>query len=227
MNLLVIPARGGSKRIPRKNIRDFCGKPMIAWSIEAAQSSTLIDEVMVSTDDTEIADVARDCGALVSFKRPAELSGDHTPTKPVIQHAINQYTLSNPVPSYVCCLYPAAPFVTGLLIDEVLSVLKDSSCDFSFPIKKFDHPIQRGFSFENDTLKMLDPNAMRSRTQDLEEFFHDAGQLYWGTYSAWMTASTIFESRCTGLNRPDFSGIDIDEQADWDLAEAIFKAGML
>ena len=200
---------------------------MIAWSIEAAQSSAQVDEVMVSTDDDEIADVARDCGALVSFKRPAELSDDHTPTKPVIQHAIRHHMLSNGMPSYVCCLYPAAPFVTGPLIDEVISALKESSCDFSFPIKKFDHPIQRGFSLENGSLKMLDPNAMRSRTQDLKEFFHDAGQLYWGTYSAWMTASTIFESRCTGLKMLDFSGIDIDEQADWDLAEAIFKAGML
>lgn len=225
MNLAIIPARGGSKRIPRKNIREFCGKPIIAWSIEAALASECFDHVIVSTDDREIADAARTFGAEVPFTRPAELSDDHAATVPVIAHAITWMSEHMGPVERACCLYATAPFVSVEDLRAGLRLLLESGADYAFTVTSFAYPIQRAIRIRADGgVEMFRPERSATRSQDLEEAWHDAGQFYWGTSEAWRGGRPIFAPHSRPLVLPRHRVQDIDTPEDWSRAERLFEA---
>tara|TARA_R100000935_G_scaffold19518_1_gene37500 strand:+ start:11469 stop:12155 length:687 start_codon:yes stop_codon:yes gene_type:complete len=228
MKVAIIPARGGSKRIPRKNIKQFCGKPMIAYSIEAAIESGCFDRVIVSTDDTEIAEVAQAYNAEVPFIRPEELSNDHAGTIPVIQHAVNWLIEQGEAPEFVCCLYATAPFITPEAIKQGLQQLEDTNAAYAFSATSYAFPIQRAFRIKPSLgVEMFEPKQFNTRSQDLEEAYHDAGQFYWGTKEAWLTEKIIFGSESTPVILPRHRVQDIDTPEDWQRAELLFKAMQL
>jgi len=225
MRLAVIPARGGSKRIPRKNIKSFCGMPMIAWSIGAAQESGCFDRVVVSTDDLEIAEVARGLGAEVPFLRPSDLSDDYTGTIPVIAHAIEWCREHGDDPLQVCCLYATAPFVLASDLRKGLDVLEDAGCDYAFSVTSYAFPIERALHINSaGRIKMIYPQHFHTRSQDLEEAYHDAGQFYWGRTEAWLTGKIIFSPDAAPVVLPRHRVQDIDTAEDWLRAEWMFKA---
>ena len=225
MRLAIIPARGGSKRIPRKNIKLFCGKPMIAWSIEAALQSACFDQVIVSTDDEEIAETSRQWGATVPFMRPAELSDDHTGTIPVIRHAIEWFGAQGYSVLQACCLYATAPFVRGGDISRGKVVLTDNDCDYAFAVTSYAFPIQRAIRLtDQGRVEMFSPEHFNTRSQDLEEAFHDAGQFYWGRAEAWLQGRMIFSPNSMPVILPRYRVQDIDTTEDWLRAEWLFKA---
>jgi len=225
MKLAVIPARGGSKRIPRKNIKSFCGKPMIAWSIEAALKSGCFDHVVVSTDDAEIAEVARQCGAQVPFMRPTTLSDDHTGTIPVIRHAIEWFIERGQTSNQVCCIYATAPFISAADIRRGLDILAVSGSDYAFAVTKYPFPIQRAIRISDlGRVAMFDPVHFNTRSQDLEEAYHDAGQFYWGRATAWLTGKVIFGPHAAAIQLPRYRVQDIDTDEDWQMAEYLFHA---
>ena len=224
MKLAIIPARGGSKRIPRKNIKPFAGKPMIAWSIESALASGCFDRIIVSTDDAEIADVARAHGAEVPFMRPPELSDDHTGTIPVVAHAVGCMSqLVGPV-EFACCLYATAPFVQAQDLRQGMDVLQRSGAQYAFSVTSYAFPIQRAIRIRADErVEMLNPEYFNTRSQDLEEVFHDAGQFYWGLSNAWLNHLKIFGHDSVPVRLPRERVQDIDNPEDWVLAELKFK----
>ncbi|KHG33243.1 pseudaminic acid cytidylyltransferase [Sulfurospirillum sp. MES] len=225
MKLAIIPARGGSKRIPRKNIKTFCGKPMIAYSIEAAQKSGCFDKIVVSTDDEEIATFARSLGADVPFMRPKELSDDHTATIPVIAHAITASVENLSQIEAVCCIYATAPFVQPTYIQEAYQKLLTCKAAYCFSATSFPFPIQRAIRLTNDDrVEMFSPEHFNTRSQDLEEAYHDAGQFYWGTPEAWLEGKVIFAPHSTAVLLPRHLVQDIDTPEDWMRAEFMFKA---
>lgn len=227
MQLAVIPARGGSKRIPRKNIKMFHGQPMIAWSIQAAIDSGCFDEIWVSTDDEEIAAVAQAYGAKVPFLRPAHLSDDFATTADVMSHAVEEFgKLNHALPDYICCLYATAPFVTKAdLVHGLEKIKNNNTLNYVFSATTYPFPIQRAIKLnENDTVEMFSPQYFNVRSQDLEEAWHDAGQFYWGTAEAWLNKAMIFASQSSVVELPRFRVQDIDTQEDWDRAEWLFKA---
>jgi N-acylneuraminate cytidylyltransferase len=225
VKLAVIPARGGSKRVPRKNIRDFCGKPMIAWSIETALASGCFDEIIVSTDDSEIADVAKRAGAAVPFMRPAELANDHTGTIPVVRHAIEAMRLFDRRADPVCCIYPTAPFLDPTDVQTGLQMLAAEDAPFAFTVTKFPSPIQRAVRITTaNRLEMFDASMFGKRSQDLDEAWHDAGQMYWGRAGAWLTTDNIFNAGALPIPLPRHRVADIDTPDDWIRAELMFRA---
>ena len=225
MRLAVIPARGGSKRIPRKNIKPFCGKPMIAWSIAAALESECFDAVVVTTDDAEIADTARQYGAIVPFMRPDELSDDYTGTIPVIQHAIEWHRKNGQAPEDVCCIYATAPFIRAEDIRQGLTVLRETGSDYAFSVTSYAFPIQRAVRITpQGRIEMFQPEHFNTRSQDLEEAFHDAGQFYWGRTDAWLAGKPIFSSNAAPVILPRHRVQDVDTTEDWTRAEWLFKA---
>jgi N-acylneuraminate cytidylyltransferase len=225
VNLAVIPARGGSKRIPRKNIKPFCGKPIIAWSIEAAKASGCFERIIVSTDDNEIAEVANQWGADVPFNRPAELADDHTGTTEVIAHAIRQEQLSGRDPQNVCCLYATAPFLDPGNLRQGLEMLKQENCEYVFSVTSYACAIQRAIRITKaGRIEMFQSDNFNTRSQDLEHAFHDAGQFYWGKASAWLAGSTIFGPGAAPIRIPRSRVQDIDTQEDWERAEYMFEA---
>ncbi|MBD2842456.1 pseudaminic acid cytidylyltransferase [Erythrobacter rubeus] len=224
MNIAIIPARGGSKRIPRKNIRPFCGRPMIAWPIKAAIDSNLFDQVIVSTDDDEIAEVARGAGAETPFMRPAELADDHTGTSDVVSHALSWAADIGLELDAVCCIYATAAFLSGEDLRSAHSLLSPD-CDFAFPAVRYGHPPQRGFvSGDGGHPELLNPEYEETRTQDLQAVFHDAGQFYWGTRDAWMDRRPFFGQRTRFIELPQSRAWDIDRPDDWEIAEHLFAA---
>jgi pseudaminic acid cytidylyltransferase len=224
MKIAVIPARGGSKRIPRKNIKLFCGKPMIAWSIEAALQSGCFDLVVVSTDDVQIADTARQCGAQVPFMRPAELADDHTGTTPVVAHAVNWFVEQGQIPREVCCIYATAPFVRADDIRRGLDVLTASGSEYAFSVTSYAFPIQRALRIAgHGQVEMFNPAFFEIRSQDLEAAYHDAGQFYWGRASAWVTGKVIFAPHSAAVQLPRYRVQDIDTDEDWQRAEYMFR----
>ncbi|MDO9623702.1 MAG: pseudaminic acid cytidylyltransferase [Pseudomonas sp.] len=225
MKIAIIPARGGSKRIPRKNIKLFCGKPMIAWSIEAALQSGCFDQVVVSTDDAEIADVARRYGATVPFMRPEELSDDYTGTTPVIRHAIEWFNQQGQGVEHACCLYATAPFVSADDLLCGLDLLQDNDCDYAFSATSYAFPIQRAIRLtEHGRVAMFNPEHFNTRSQDLDEAYHDAGQFYWGRAEAWLQGKMIFSPDSLPVLLPRHRVQDIDTPEDWIRAEWLFKA---
>ena len=223
MSLCVIPARGGSKRIPRKNIRPFHGRPMIAWSITAALESGAFEHVIVSTDDPEIAETARIEGAEVPFMRPPELSDDHTATVPVIAHALGEALWG--VQEVLCCLYATAPFVQGSDIRAAYDLMQNTGADYAFPVTSFAFPIQRSVRLRGDgRMEMFSPEHALTRSQDLDEAYHDVGQFYWGKRAAWRAGTPMMGPASAPLIIPRHRAQDIDTPEDWDLAERLFAA---
>jgi len=227
MKIAVIPARGGSKRIPRKNIKNFCGKPMIAWAVSVAKESGLFDRVIVSTDDTEVANIARDYGAETPFIRPEGLSDDLTPTVPVISHAVKSCLDMGWTVDYVCCIYPCTPF---LQVDDLVAsfdLLNERDADFVYPITEYAHPIQRAMRYlPTGEMQFFSPQFELTRTQDLEMAYHDAGQFYWGKSSAWLEQKKM-HSAGLGMPIPNWRVVDIDSPDDWIRAERLYKANFL
>lgn len=225
MNIAVIPARAGSKRIPGKNIRFFSGKPMIAYAIEAAKNSGLFAHVIVSTDDPKIAAIACQYGAEIPFMRPSELADDHTPTVPVIAHAIDACESLGWCAEMICCIYPGVPFIQTADIQTARSLLQATSeADYCFPVTDFSSAIQR--ALRRDTTGRLQPffpEFELVRTQDLEPAYHDAGQFYWGHRHAWMHNPSIHGSG-VGLVIPSWRVVDIDTPEDWLRAEMVHKS---
>lgn len=227
MNVAIIPARGGSKRIPRKNIKEFCGKPMIAWSIEAALQSGCFSRVVVSTDDTEIAAAAKNHGAEVPFMRPESLSGDYTGTIPVIRHAVEWLIQHGQPPQYACCIYATAPFINPADIRRGLKILSDTGSDYAFSVTSYPFPIQRAIRITpHSRVEMFNPEQFNTRSQDLEEAYHDAGQFYWGKANAWLAEKIIFSQDSAPVLLPRHQVQDIDTMEDWIRAELMFKAMM-
>ncbi len=227
MRIAVIPARGGSKRIPRKNIKPFFGKPMIAWSIEAANASGLFEHVIVSTDDAEIGEVARRCGAEVPFMRPDELSDDHAGTTPVIAHA-TQWALDQGLNvATVCCIYATAPFLQTDDLQRGWAALHSGDWDYAFTVTDFAAPIFRSFKqTAGGGLEMFFPEHFATRSQDLPLSLHDAGQFYWGHAAAWLENRRIFDHRSTPVAIPRWRVQDIDTPDDWTRAEILAPAIM-
>lgn len=222
MKVAIIPARGGSKRIPRKNIRDFAGKPMIAHSIECARQSGVFDRVIVSTDDAEIGRISREYGAEVPFVRPQALSDDHTGATDVIAHATAWLQERGTNPSAVCCIYATAPFTLPAAIGQGLGMLETGGWQYVFAATAFESPVFRSFHMNRDGgLEMLFPEHFNSRSQDLREVLHDAAQFYWGRPEAWLSRARVFDRHSTVVRIPRWQVQDIDTEEDWLRAEFI------
>lgn len=224
MNVAIIPARGGSKRIPKKNIKNFFGKPMIAYSIESARDSGLFSDIVVSTDSQEIARVAKRYGAKVPFMRPKELSDDFIGTSAVIKHALEFLENSGKSYEFCCTIYATAPFLQAETLKESFKKLQSSGAKYCFSAANFSYPIWRSFSIdENERCKMFFPEHLSSRSQDLIEAYHDAGQFYWDNLSKTST-KPMFDKDSIPFILPRYMVQDIDTQEDWDMAELMLKA---
>lgn len=223
-NIAVIPARGGSKRIPRKNIKEFYGKPLIAYSIEAAIESQCFDRVILSTDDDEIAEIGLKIGAEVPFIRDKKLADDYEGTVAVIQDVLHR--LADDSIDYACLIYATAPLMEPEYIRLGLDMLKDSNnAQYAFSVTSYPFPIQRAITLsEKGQVNMIDPQMLNVRSQDLEEAWHDAGQFYWGTTNAWKQALPVFDLHSLGIRIPRYLVQDIDTLEDWQTAELMYKA---
>lgn len=224
MKIAIIPARGGSKRIPRKNIKEFHGKPLIAYSIEAALKSGCFDRVIVSTDDIEIAKVAKQLGAEVPFIRPDDISNDFATTMDVIQHALFWYRENGQDITYACCIYATAPFISSEAIRTGFNELIKGDFNYSFSATTFPFPIQRALKINPDgSTQMFMPEHINTRSQDLEEAYHDAGQFYWGKTAAFLDKKPIFSNSSFAVILPRETVQDIDTLEDWSNAELMYE----
>lgn len=224
MNIAIIPARGGSKRIPKKNIKIFSGKPMISYSIEAAKKSGLFDRIIVSTDSEEIAAVAREYGAEVPFMRPAELSDDYTPTASVIKHAIEWLKNNGDKPDYVCCVYATSPLLQPQYLVDGYNLIFNNQVSSVFSVTTFPFPILRGLKINSDgCLEMFFPEHELTRSNDLPESYHDAGMFYWLETESFLRTSRVYTADAMPVILPRISVQDIDTPEDWDTAEILYK----
>ena len=224
MNVAIIPARGGSKRIPRKNIKLFHGKPIIAYSIETAMESGCFDRIIVSTDDDEIAAVAREFGAEVPFKRPAELSDDFATTLDVMAHATNWLLADPPDIKNVCCIYPTAPLILAEDLRQGLEKLNGSNAlNYVFSAVEYTFPVQRAITLQSEKVSMLMPEFEQTRSQDLPKTYHDAGQFYWGKASAFTNKTPIFTGDASIVALPQTRVQDIDTLENWLFAESLYQ----
>jgi N-acylneuraminate cytidylyltransferase len=224
MRIAVIPARGGSKRIPKKNIKLFCGKPIIAWSIEAALQSGCFDKVVVSTDNASIAEVAEKAGASVPFIRPTDLSDDYVGTIPVISHAVEWFQFNGFDVDWVCCIYATAPFIRTSDIQTGLEAIKDTTADYAFTVTNCSYSFHRALRINvAGRVEMFFPEHFNTRSQDLEEAYHDAGQFYWGCATAWLEEKPVFSSETIPIFIPADRVQDIDTPEDWRRAEQMFQ----
>ncbi len=222
--IAVIPARGGSKRIPRKNIRYFCGKPILAYSIQAAKESGLFDRIIVSTDSDEIARVALEYGAEVPFMRPSELSDDYTGTNAVVKHCIKWLLDAGENIDTVCCIYATAPLLQPYYLKKGFDILKNHRCAYAFSVTSFPFPIQRSVRIRPDgRVEPIFPEYVPKRSQDLEEAYHDAGQFYWGSPDSFLEDIPIFSSDSMSVVLPRYLVQDIDTDEDWQQAEAMYN----
>jgi len=225
MRVAIIPARGGSKRIPRKNIKYFFGKPMLAWSIEAAIKSRCFDQIICTTDDDEIANIAQEYGAETPFVRPKDLSDDHIGTIPVIAHAVEYLQSNGNKIELACCIYATAPFIQPIDLQNSLEQMQNNDLDYCFSVTSYPFPIQRSIRLtSNKRCMMLQPEMFQKRSQDLEEVYHDAGQFYWGTPQSWLEGRTLFSNNTMPYVLPRYRVQDIDTMEDWKRAELMFKA---
>lgn len=222
-NLCIIPARGGSKRIPGKNIRHFLGKPIIAYSIEAALDSGLFTEVIVSTDDEEIASVAIKYGAKVPFYRSAATADDFATTMDVINEVVGKYGEQNQTFDSVCCLYATAPFVSVLHLANSYEIFKRNDFVSLFPVMEFSFPIQRALTVKNDVLDFIYPEHISTRSQDLSKAYQDAGQFYWLTFDLAKNGKSIMTGKTGAYKISALEGQDIDNETDWKLAELKYE----
>ena len=219
----IIPARGGSKRIPRKNIRQFHGRPMIAWTIDTAINSGLFSNVIVSTDDAEIAAIAQEHGAQVPFLRPADFSNDYATTKDVKRHAVTWLAKNQIESDFVCCLYATAPFLQAEDVVKGLRALQESTAEYAYAVTEFDYSPHRALiKNQNGQVSLEKPELAAVRSQDLPSLVHDAGQFYWAKAETWLTQREILSSAGIGIEIPRSQAQDIDNEEDWKLAEALF-----
>ena len=224
MRVAVIPARGGSKRIPRKNIKPFFGTPMIARTIATVLQSGLFEHVVVSTDDAEIAAIARGAGAETPFTRPPELADDLTPTVPVVAHAVQACSDLGWDVTHACCIYPCVPLLNAGDMARALEECLAADADFIYPVTEYAHPIQRAMRrLPGGQMAFFSPEHEMTRTQDLEKSFHDAGQFYWGKASAWL-ARLKMHTAGLGMPIPHWRVVDIDTEDDWRRAELVWQA---
>lgn len=222
-NIAIIPARGGSKRILRKNIKEFLGKPIIAYSIEAALQSKLFDEVMVSTEDEEIAEVAKEFGAKVPFMRSKENANDYVGIADVLIEVLNEYKNKNIEFENVCCILATAPFLKDQDLKSTFNKLNNSKFDAVFPVVRYSFPIQRAMQFDNKKIKMIWPENIKKRSQDLTPSFHDAGLFYWVKTRVLVREKKLWTDSSTAIEISEQKAQDIDTLEDWKLAEMKYK----
>ena len=218
--LAIITARGGSKRIPGKNIKEFLGMPIIAYSIQAALSAGCFDEVMVSTDDEKIATIAKQYGAVVPFLRSSKNADDFTTTAEVITEVIEKYLEQGIIFTHACCLYPTAPFITAQKLNDAFTLLQTFKCDSVIPVTEFSFPILRSFKMNNEAnISFNWPEHALTRSQDLEKAFHDCGQFYFIDVSLFMESKKLISKNTKAIVMPNTEVQDIDNEEDWILAE--------
>lgn len=221
--IAVIPARGGSKRIPRKNVKSFCGRPILSYSIEAARESGLFDEVMVSTDDQEIAELARQYGASVPFFRSEAAAGDYATTTDVLLEVLENYRQQGRVFSTLCYIYPTAPFVTAEKLIRANRLLDSSGADALLPVTAFSYPPLRGLTIHEDRVRMKWPEYTFTRSQDLEPLYHDCGQFCFLRVEALLREKNILCSNMVPMVLSDLEVQDIDNETDWEMAELKYE----
>ena len=225
MKIALIPARGGSKRIPRKNIRLFAGKPAIAYAIYAAKKSGLFDRIIVSTDDDEIAQVAEQWGAEAPFRRPADIADDHATTLDVLAHAVKWAENEGTELDALCCIYPINPLLRHEDISAAYTLFKETAAGYCFPVTEFPSPIQRAVKKREDgRLQMFNPEDFTTRSQDLEPAYHDAGQFYWGKPDLFKMKVAPFSEEAVPYLIPAWRVVDVDTLEDWQRAELIYQA---
>jgi N-acylneuraminate cytidylyltransferase len=218
-NIAIIPARGGSKRIQKKNIKDFLGKPIIYYSIKAALESNIFDTVMVSTDDDEIADISKQYGAEVPFLRSKETATDYATTEDVIKEVIFEYHKRGKIYDTACCIYPTAIFVTGEKIKNAITMLWERNADSIIPVVKYSYPPQRSFVIQKEKLIMKYSEYLTTNSQDLEEWYHDSGQFYCMKTDAFMENNGITNNNTLPIILPEMEVQDIDNESDWEIAK--------
>lgn len=223
LKIAIIPARGGSKRIPRKNIRPFAGLPMIAHAIQSAQKAAVFDKIVISTDDDEIADIARTYGADVPFRRPPELSDDFAGVVPVVAHAVRWAQEHGWAATHACLIYATVPLLQPQYLREAFDKMTAEHKSFCLSVAAFPAPIQRSIKLAPEGLEPFDPAGMKARSQDLEPAYHDAGQFCWGTADAWLQQRSVFSHETTGIVLPRHLVQDIDTEDDWAFAEILYK----
>ena len=217
--IAIITARGGSKRIPGKNVKEFCGKPIIEYSIESALNSKLFDEIMVSTDSTEIAEISKRYGANVPFLRSARTSNDYATTYDVLEEVIAEYEKRGELFEEACCIYPTAPFVTHTKLVDALTFMHKENADSIMPVVKFSYPPQRALLYRNNLLKFGNINYINARSQDLEPVYHDCGQFYVFNVSAFKKSNSMVIGKCVPYFVKEEECQDIDNISDWRIAE--------
>lgn len=222
-NIAIITARGGSKRIPRKNIKDFLDRPIMVYSIEAALQSGCFDEVMVSTEDEEIAEIARNAGACVPFFRSEKTAGDYATTADVIEEVLTEYQKRGREFEHACILYPTAPFVTGKKLRDAMDILTENQADSVITMVAFSFPPQRSFVSENGKIRFAEPKYSRTRSQDLEPLYHDCGQFCCFDVKKFLEKRTLVTDNTYGIVVPESEVQDIDNPEDWRLAEMKYK----
>lgn len=222
-NIAIITARGGSKRIPRKNIRDFCGHPIMYYSIKAALESKIFDEVMVSTDDQEIASIATNCGAKVPFLRSAATANDFATTEDVLKEVILQYKSLGLEFSYGCCLYPTAPFITAQKLKQCFNDMLSNNCDTALTVVRYSFPPQRAFVIPNGRVSYQYPEYANMRSQDLEAIYHDCGQFYFFNMRAFLQSHLLIDDNTYPFIVSEEEVQDIDILSDWKIAEMKYK----
>jgi pseudaminic acid cytidylyltransferase len=221
--IAIIPARGGSKRIPRKNIRDFCGKPIIAYSIETALQSGCFEEVMVSTDDEEIAEIARKYGALIPFMRSKKTANDHAGLGDVIIEVLKKYNECQKQFHAACCILPTAPLIQSSDIINAYKIFEEKKFDTVFPIVRFSYPILRALKEESGKVSMIWPEYYSYRSQDLTPAFHDSGQFYWLRPEVFIYKNKLFSDNSGCIEIPESRVQDIDTEEDWKICELKFQ----
>lgn len=222
-SIAIITARGGSKRIPKKNIKNFCGKPMIAYSIEAALESGVFDEVMVSTDSEEIADIARSYGASIPFMRSEKNSSDYSTTRDVLMEVLNEYAKKGKKYDDMVCIYPTAPFVNARKLKEAMKLFKDTKCNMLIPVVQFSYPPQRAYIVKNGKLQFKWEKYRYTRSQDLEPFYHEAGQFYCYDIKEYLAADGAIKENIIPFILPESEVQDIDTEEDWKMAELKYR----
>ena len=226
-NIAIITARGNSKRIPRKNIKSFCGKPIISYSIKACQDSSLFDKIIVSTDDPEIAEVSKSLGAEVPFIRSVKNSDDFATTSDVLDEVLIKLRNLGIDPEIFCCLYPTAPFVTADLLRRSFNIFQSENSEALCPIVRFSFPPQRGFIAEKNKIKYAQPEFQNTRSQDIEPLYHDVGQFYWRKTNSFLESKKLITDNTSYIEIPESQARDIDTLEDWKIAEALFKCQKL
>lgn len=219
----MIPARGGSKRIPRKNIRQFLGKPVISYSISAALKADIFDEVMVSTDDPGIAEISKSFGAEIPFPRSHDTSDDHSTISDVVGEVLGQYETLGKQFDFICVVYPAAPLITAERIKQGFDLLREGPFDAVFYVAKFSYPVQRALTIDRGRLSFVYPENINKRSQDLESTYHDAGQMIWIAREAFIRDGSVFVKNIGAVELPEMEFQDIDTMEDWRLAELKYR----